>query len=93
MHQVQTRRAEALSDFRTATPLHEQKKRHPAKRRVSRSVWLLLEKRALQGLKVNRPKHAMSTTQVSGRDLGPPLKQKMEIPLCRRLSRNASGAT
>src|SRR5689334_18196655 len=31
---VQTRRAEALSGFRLAPPLHE-KKRHPAKRRVS----------------------------------------------------------
>jgi len=31
---VQTRRAEALSGFRLASPLHE-KKRHPAKRRVS----------------------------------------------------------
>jgi hypothetical protein len=38
MLQVQTRRAEAPANFRTATPLHEQQKRHPAKRRVSISM-------------------------------------------------------
>jgi hypothetical protein len=31
---VQTRRTEALAGFRLASPLHE-KRRHPAKRRVS----------------------------------------------------------
>jgi hypothetical protein len=46
---VQPRRADALPGLRIAPPLHEQKKRHPARRRVSRCLSPSVKQRPFSG--------------------------------------------